>query len=222
MRTLAAIGLALASLAAHGQAQVEARADAVLFRGRIDAASVDAFRRLLQDPRITRLVITSAGGLVAPSLDMAEAIHARGLDVEVPSACLSSCANYVFPAGRRKRLGHPLAIGWHGNMAHVLHQQQAGLASWPEPQLADARLLAQREAELYRRLEVDGFLCWFGKIAPYEAPEFYTVSVADMARFGVRDVEVLGERAPEGDLPRLLAVDWQRLEADRPRVRLGP
>ncbi|HSV79708.1 MAG TPA: hypothetical protein VLK85_10970 [Ramlibacter sp.] len=222
MRVLAALGLALASLAAHGQAQLEARDDAVIFRGRIDGASAEAFRRLLQDPRITRLVITSSGGLVAPALDMAEAIHARGLDVEVPSACLSSCANYVFPAGRRKRLGHPLAVGWHGNMAHVLYLQRAGLATWPEPQLASARLLAQREAELYRRLGVDGFLCWFGKIAPYDAPEFYTLSVADMARFGVRDVEVLVERPPEGDLPRLLAVDWQRLEADRPPMRLVP
>ena len=80
--------------AARAQAAtVRQSGDAIVFEGRIDAASVDAFLRLARDPQVRRLVITSPGGLVAPALDMGEAIHARGLDVDVPTACLSSCAN---------------------------------------------------------------------------------------------------------------------------------
>jgi hypothetical protein len=198
---------------------VEQVGDAVVFRGRIDQASVAAFLQLLEDPRVTRLVITSLGGLVAPALDMAEAMHARGIDVEVPESCLSSCANYIFPAGRHKLLGRPDAVGWHGNMAHVLYREQSGQERWSAPVMADARRLARREAEFFRRIGVDGFVCWFGKIPPYAEREFYALSVRDMARFGIRDVSV--RAAPAGAAPaRLMKVNWASLERGRPVLRL--
>jgi hypothetical protein len=205
-----------------GATSVEQVGDAVVFRGRIDQASATTFLQLLQDPRVTRLVITSFGGLVAPALDMAEALHARGLDVEVPESCLSSCANYIFPAGRHKLLGRPDAVGWHGNMAHVLYREQAGQERWSAPLMADARRLARREAAFFRRIGVDGFVCWFGKIPPYGEREFYALSVRDMARFGIRDVIV--RAAPAGAVPagavRLVKVNWASLERVRPVLRL--
>jgi hypothetical protein len=201
-------------------ASIQRAADALVFDGRIDSAAAARFLQLLEDPGVTRLVITSPGGLVAPALDMAEAIHARGLAVEVPSTCLSSCANYVFPAGRRKQLGRPDAVGWHGNMVHVLHLQQSGQANWAPEALAQARALARREADFYRRIGVDGFVAWFGKLAPYGVEDFYYLSAADMARFGIRDVTT-GAAAAAGDPARRpVAVDWPGLEALRPAVRL--
>jgi hypothetical protein len=194
--------------------------DAIVFDGRIDFASSARFLELLADPAVNRLVITSPGGLVAPSLDMAQAIHARGLALEVPSTCLSSCANYIFPAASRKLLGRPDAVGWHGNMAHVLYLQQSGQATWPEESLAQARVLARREADLYSATGVDGFIAWFGKLAPYQADEFYYVLPEDMARFGIRDVTISGARAVSDPARHLLAVDWASLEALRPAVRL--
>jgi len=94
---------------------------------------------------VTRLVITSGGGLVDAALDLAEAVHARHLDVEVPSTCLSSCANYVFPAGRRKLLARPGAVRWHGTMAHVLYLQVSGQDHWSDVEIGQARELARRE-----------------------------------------------------------------------------
>ena len=195
--------------------RVQRVADAIVFEGRIDFAAAERFLQLLAEPGVARVVITSPGGLVGPALDMADAIHARGLAVEVPRTCLSSCANYVFPAGRRKQLGRPDAVGWHGNMAHVLYLQESGQASWPADSLAQARELAQREADFYRRIGVDGFVAWFGKLPPYAVDEFYTLSPADMARFGLGDVTV-GPQPPADGGPRLLTVDWSALEALRP------
>ena len=200
--------------AAQQPASVQRTADALVFEGRIDAISAARFLQLLAVPGVRRVVITSPGGLVDAALDMAEAIHARGLALEVPTACLSSCANYVFPAARRKLLGRPGAVGWHGNMAHVLYLQDSGQASWPPPVLAQARALARREAGFYRRIGVDGFVAWFGKLAPYAVDEFYTLAPADMARFGIADV-TLATATPDTDV-RLLAVDWPALEALRP------
>ena len=215
--------VAAAAWAQAAAAQVTRAGDAIVFEGRIDAASAQRFVQLLQDPAVTRLVITSRGGLVAPALDMAAAIAARQLDLEVPVACFSSCANYLFPAARHKRLGHPQAVAWHGNMAHVLYLQQTGQGRWNARQLADARQLARREALLYARLGVDGFACWFGKIAPYEVEDFYSLSPADLAGFGIRDVVVQpGATAPPA-APEVqaISVDWRTIEAIRPSVDLS-
>ena len=190
------LGAGAAIAQAPESAHVERVGDAIVFEGRIDARSGAAFVQLAQEPGVTRVVITSNGGLVAPALDMGDAVHAHHLDVEVPDACLSSCANYVFPAGRHKILGRPDAVGWHGNMAHVLWLARTRQARWSEEEMAQARVLARREAGFYARIGADGFICWFGKIPPYDIDEFYALSPADMKRFGIRAVTVRRTSSP--------------------------
>lgn len=225
---LAAFALASALAAAQAQpapaARVEVAGDAVTFTGRIDARSAAQFVAALDDPAVARVVITSRGGLVGPALDMAEAIRERGLDVDVPDACLSSCANYIFPAGRNKHLGYPRAVGWHGNMAHVLYLQASGQANWSEPALEEARQLARREAAFYRRIGVDGFVCWFAKIAPYDIDDSYSLRVEDMARFGITGVTASEAREGDDDpgRPAMIDVQWDRLEADRSVLSSAP
>ena len=221
MFRLALLALVLAG-AVHAQpappARVEASGDAIVFEGRIDPASSARFVELTRNPAIRRVVITSQGGLVGPALDMADAIQGRQLDVEVPQACWSSCANYIFPAGRGKRLGHSRVIGWHGNMTHVLWLSQTGREKWDEPLMVEARALARREAIFYRRIGVDGYACWFAKLAPYEAPGFYTLRVEDMGRFGITGVTVADAARQDDDSPDVVDVDWQRLATGRPNV----
>jgi hypothetical protein len=87
--------------------------------------------------------------------------------------------------------------------------------------MASARVLARREEAFYAQIGVDGFVCWFGKLPPYDVGEFYALSAADMAGFGVRDVTV---RDPLGPPPspdvRSIAVDWSTLQQIRPAVHL--
>ncbi len=203
-------------------ASVIVKDDAVVFEGQINARSAADFLTLVQRPDITRVIITSRGGSVSAALDMAGAIADRQLDVEVPKACFSSCANYIFPAGNRKRIGRLGAVAWHGNMAHVLYLQQHGLANWDEQQLRDARMLARREEEFFGRIGVDGLVCWFGKLEPYNVPDFYYLSVSDMERFGIQHVSVSDDSAEDAgnDEVRAIHVDWAALEAARPGLRL--
>lgn len=220
----------LLASAGHGDAQpqpdatVEAVKDAVVFKGQVNARSAAEFLRLLQDPKITRLVITSGGGSVSAALAMATAIHEHRLDVDVPSVCRSSCANYIFPAGRHKTVGRPGAVAWHGNITHVMYLQQTGQEKWTADQIEAARQLAVREAEFFSRIGVDAFVCWFAKIAPYNEDDSYYLSVQDMERFGIRNVTVR-EATPgkaDGEPVRQVVVDWATLEASRPAVRLDP
>lgn len=220
---LAAGALLVAAAAAH--AQVSVQGDAIVFEGRILPASARAFLDALEaHPEARRVVITSGGGQVLSALDMGEAIHARGLDVDVPLVCRSSCANYIFPAGRRKYLGHPLAVGWHGNMTHVLFQQLTGETHYSDSEMEGARELVRREYAFYPRIGVDGFVAWFGKIAPYEIANYYTLAADDMARFGITDVEVGSGPAPPIDdsTPVMLRPDFRRLERERPAMPLEP
>ncbi len=223
MKNIAAAALLCASALASAQdpAIVSVQDDAVMFRGQISPRSAAEFLLLVQDARVTRLVITSGGGDVAAALDMAAVMHDRGLDIEVPQACHSSCANYLVPAARNKTFGHAGVVAWHGNISHVLYLQQSGQATWPDAQMAVARRLAQREETFYRRVGVDGFISWFAKIPPYNVAAFYSLSVDDMARFGIRDVTV---RAPPRDEvgARQVRVDWPSLESFRPSIRLDP
>lgn len=210
---------------AHAQqavGPVQQVGDAIVFEGQINRDTAAHFLRLLRDPAITRLVINSRGGLVGPALDMAHAIHERQLDVEVPSACHSSCANYIFPAARRKLLGRPGVVGWHGNMAHVLWLQQSGPRRWNEQQMVAARKLARREREFFRRIGVDGFVCWFAKIPPYGVEDLYTLAVEDMAGFGIVGVTQRDGAAPAPPGTQLVRVDWAGLERLRPAVALDP
>lgn len=204
-------------LAAQQATRVLRAGDAILFQGRINGRAAETFLGLLADG-IQRLVITSEGGAVGPALDIATAVHQRGLDVEVPSTCFSSCANYIFPAGRRKIAARHGVVAWHGNMAHVLYLDRSGQGRWHSEEMVSARQLAAREAEFYRRIGVDGFVAWFGKIAPYEIAEFYWLSVQDMARFGITGVEVIDAQVPAdtGEVRRLVVepavLERQRLE----------
>lgn len=220
---LLGVALAATSVGASAQPATDVRqvGNAVRFDGRIDQPSVDEFLRLIRDPAIRRLVIRSPGGVVGAALQMGEAVHERGMDVEVEGACFSSCANYIFPAGRRKQMSSPTAVGWHGNMTHVVYRHQRGQETWTAEQLAQARELARREQAFFRRIGVDGYACWFAKIPPYSVNEFYALGVADMARFGIADVTIRNPQAPPvGPDVRLVAVDWGQLEAGRPVVPL--
>ena len=226
MRLRTAWPLALVLWAGHAVAQpaqeatVRAAGDTIVFDGQINRRSAAEFLRLLQDPAVRRLVITSGGGMVTAALDMADALFARGLDVEVPRACRSSCANYIVPAARRKLL-RPGAVAWHGNMTHVLYLQQTGQASWSEELMEGARQLARRERQFYQRVGVDGFVAWFGKVAPYNVDDFYTLSAPDMQRFGMGDITESADPPPDPQVP-VLTVDWDGLPAIRPAVQLAP
>jgi hypothetical protein len=221
VRFLGPLALALFAGALQAQGTTVVRdGSAVVFAGRIDGASVTRAVSLLQDPEVTRLVITSGGGLVGPALDLADAVHARGIDVEVPIACMSSCANYVVPAARRKLLGGPGVVAWHGTMAHVMHLNATGQGTWSDAEIAEARQLARRESAFYARIGVDGFVGWFAKLPPYAVDEFYCLSPDDMARFGIGEVAVRDRDAPiTNPLVQPVQVDWPGIKALRATVR---
>lgn len=64
--------------------------------------------------QIKFVVITSPGGYLTPALDMADIIDRNEYDVVVGGVCASSCAQFLFMAGRVKYLLDGAILAFHG------------------------------------------------------------------------------------------------------------
>ncbi len=99
-------------------ASVRVQGDTVYYTGNFSAASTAVFDAAVAGvPRgqLTRLVISSGGGDTVAGRHVAAWVRDRALVVEVDVICFSSCANYVFPAGRARVIRADAFVGWHGN-----------------------------------------------------------------------------------------------------------
>ncbi len=63
------------------------------------------------------MVIASDGGEVTAAIRLARAIRARGLLLVVDDRCISSCANFLFPAARTKAVAERALLIFHGGIA---------------------------------------------------------------------------------------------------------
>jgi hypothetical protein len=123
------------------------------------------------------------------------------VDVIVEDYCLSSCANYVFPAARHKTVKPGAIVAWHGNYHHLFQTGQ-----WRDDvpvrmrRTSESREQATKhvykqvkhlvaiEKEFFHYIGVDEYLCWIGKQEPFNVPNYYFMSATDMARFGIDNV----------------------------------
>jgi hypothetical protein len=197
--------------------------ETVVLRGLIDNATAREFRDVLRKIPVSRVLIASGGGNVEASIEIASEIFSRKLDVEVVGDCFSSCANYIFPAGATKTISGLGLVAWHGNMQHLLYMHSTGKKPLDAKALVEVQRLVQLESAFFTTIGLDPYICWFGKLDPYSAPNLYFLDIDDMARFGLSAVRARPDYA-KTDLAalgswhsgnvRLLRVDWSSL----PRV----
>ena len=83
-------------------APVRVAGTTLCFSGDIDRDSAGEAIRLLAGRALTAMVVTSNGGEVTAAVGLARAIRDRGLLLVVQRRCISSCANFLFPAARTK------------------------------------------------------------------------------------------------------------------------
>lgn len=228
-RTVLFLGLAqLIPQAANAESEDPSKAqvklsdtgEAVHYRGEMDNDAIARVAALIKAAggTVTRLVIDSGGGEINGGMDLAELVLAHQLDVEVERLCASSCANYVFPAGNTKHIQEGAVVVWHGSAIQEevgenlgienIQTQEGGELSLAEKRLlldqnrekarryiADARL---RQGDLFKRMGVDERVTVVGQ--QLKAAEEWTLTVDDMARFGVKNVfapEYYGEDMPD-------------------------
>lgn len=143
-------------------AVVRVEGDTVYFTGHISQASAEIFASVvapLKRGQVTRLVVSSGGGDTVPGRRIGQWVHEMGIVVEVEKICFSSCANYIFPAGRGRVIRADAFVGWHGNeRAFEIDARRAGktleesMRPMLEPWLANSTL-EERDG-----LDVDAFV----------------------------------------------------------------
>jgi hypothetical protein len=194
--------LLLVNLALLPQTQADTSpTNTVHYLGEISAENNRRFFAAIGDRTVTQLIMDSEGGEVGAGIELGDWVFNRHIDVIVEGRCLSSCANYVFPAGRKKIIRKDAVVAWHGNYHHL---RATGL--WRDDIAArmartgedattaeghvrrQVQHLVRLEREYFRRIGVNQNLCWVGKMPPYSAPNYYTMSAEDMGRYGVRNV----------------------------------
>ncbi len=215
----------LQGCAHQARTAVRLNGQTIVFNGPITPAAAAEFTALAAHHPVRRLLIDSGGGDVEAAIGMASVVFKQGLDVEVTQTCFSSCANYIFPAGKRKLISGLGLVGWHGTMAHRVHIHHTGLRPVGAQELELLARQAALERRFYQSIGVDGFIAWFGKLPPYDAWNLYILSKHDMALFGLTGIEVredylltdlsyFDKDGKPGVRP--LVVDALRLEAMRP------
>lgn len=170
--------------------EVTIAGDQVTYRGNFTSDSSARVQAVVGSHRVRTLRISSNGGDVESAIDTALWVHRNGINVIVDGPCLSACANYIFPAGREKHIVEKGIVGWHGNAEHLRYlrahgEGKAGLASLP----AMERLVIKERA-FYDEIGVNGYIAWFGKLAPYATWNFYVMSKEDMEYFGLTGLHV--------------------------------
>ena len=207
-------------------ATVQVQGDTLYYTGNFSTASSAAFDAVVAGiarGQITRLVISSGGGDTVAGRHVGRWVRDMGLVVEVDVICFSSCADYIFPAGRARVIRADAFVGWHGN-ERTFHVQAARdgkrledlLAQYvpkdasPEQRTAFFRDFAETtkvtlkdEADFYAKMGLnDAFaVCAVGDILEkrpgYAGQIGWGFPLADMAHLGLTNTVYLGDGAYE-------------------------
>jgi hypothetical protein len=214
-------------------AQIRVLGDTIYYTGNLSKASSRAFDVAvagLARGQVTRLVISSGGGDTVAGRHVGRWVRDMAMVVEVDVICFSSCADYVFPAGRARVIRGDAFVGWHGNerQFEVLAARQGvtlseELARFTPKELAPEQRAAvvqeflqsiavtrQAEADFYASLGLsDAFaVCAVGDALErrpgYAGQKGWGFSLDDMARLGLKNTVYLGAGRYEQDSARFL------------------
>lgn len=89
----------------------------IIFTGDITDEGYLKFKEVIEkNPAATEIILMSGGGSLLAGMAMGKMIKARNLNVTVNGICASSCANYLFIAGNKKRLMRNAVVFFHGGI----------------------------------------------------------------------------------------------------------
>lgn len=156
--------------------------------GSIDTVFVQRIKAAYQiAPRnqaITTFEITSLGGDIEAAISLGEFIFKHQLSVYIPEVCLSSCANYLFTAGKDIILSSNAVLGWHGGA------QQKNLTT-NNPDHKIFKKIQDKELAFFQLINVDQKICTLGQNPPYNIQGFWDYSLTDLDILGLKTIKTI-------------------------------
>ena len=158
--------------------KIEIKDSIIKFKGSLNKHSVAKIINAMELNQGSWLEITSKGGEVINSLKLANYIYDNKVNLILSDYCLSSCANYIFPASLIKIIKMDTVLGFHGGPKQVsdinttdFEEQHKGL----KPEEIEAALLllkqnfkkhlnelSKMEDEFYLKIGVSNQLPYYG------------------------------------------------------------
>jgi hypothetical protein len=203
------------------QPEISIDGENVRYLGELTAEGLSRLKQLTSNQKITSLTIKSGGGEISTGIDFGNWVFDNKLEVIVEQGCFSSCANYVFPAGRKKTILPGAVVAWHGSALQNSFQSEDKVRKELEKSyklekrevsaeekerdvksfMTNLRLLKQKQAEFYQKIGVDEYVTRIGQ-EKYGAKGAYFLSVEDMGKFGITNVTAPTEY-PQTDVREL-------------------
>ena len=116
-----------------------------------------------KEDQITTIRINSGGGVTEQGMQIGEWVFDHKIDVIVDEICFSSCANYIFTAGKNKIIEKNAIVGWHGS-----EQQDPFIAA------SHGITIAELHARNYEELKE------WGGLPPGETKEDFVATMLEM------------------------------------------
>ena len=98
-------------------ATITVEGSTIIFDGDIENSTYRDFLYAVRgkEDQITTIRVNSSGGITDHGILIGEWIFDHEIDVIVDEICFSSCANYIFTAGKNKIIEEDAIVGWHGS-----------------------------------------------------------------------------------------------------------
>ena len=154
-----------------GAAALSIEGSTVVMIGNLDDGFYESFLGVVRgrEDEIKTLRVNSGGGNTDEGIKLGHWIFDHGVDVVVDHLCFSSCANYIFTAGRNKTIMADSIVGWHGSEQQDEHiarglgltveellarEYDRSVAEWGETPTPDGRKQFVEEVLASRPTEV--------------------------------------------------------------------
>lgn len=181
---------------------IEAQGDTLAYTGFLNPEGAERAVEQIATGRFKVLRIDSGGGEIMSSMRIGGALFERRMDVVVRNLCLSSCANYVFPAAVRKVIEPGSIVAWHGDARQpntllrieLLKEWEHSLgrsavSAHDRQWMADMRERIAAQDAYYARIGVrDGIARMGHEVSPV-IQGFWALPVEDMKVFDIARVE---------------------------------
>lgn len=165
--------------------------DVIYYKGGVSAEANQKVRNLI-DSKTHRLFINSEGGDILLGMELGDLVYHNQLDVEVGDFCFSSCANYVFVAGKTKWIHEKSQIGWHGGAYQVMDfTNDPSMQSAYEAYIKPAQ---QKETAFFQKIGVKQVSTTYGQHAQFDKYSDcvgWTYSLKAMSQLGITNVYLL-------------------------------
>ncbi|KQV51510.1 hypothetical protein ASE26_25570 [Duganella sp. Root198D2] len=144
-------------------------------------------------------------------------IYKYGIDVRIPFMCMSSCANYVFPAAKNKYIDSKALVVWHGNALQKNFRdfmekyerleranEDQSFLNTNSSKYQSLKRIVKAQSEFYARIGVDEAIDRLGQEPTDYDVAGWTTTTAVMERYGIQHVDAAANYA-EHDYLRTLS-----------------